>query len=132
MENTKRVQYVRSQPEKVFMEKYLTPKGLSMMAILDEKCHFDASITPKLRKHLEKEIWAKYGKNRYVINPESVIIKGIFHTTPLAGNVAPKEELPPVKSAPIEKPKAKKSFLYSLASIISMLLIILGIKKLAQ
>lgn len=132
MANTKRVQYVRSTPEFVLEVKYLSPKGIRMMNILDEKCFLDASITPKLRKHLEKEIWAKYGKNRYAVNPESVIIKGIIHTTPLAGNVASKEELPPVKSAPAEKPKAKKSFLKTLAGIVGMLLIILGIKKLAQ
>jgi hypothetical protein len=132
MANTKRVQYVRSTPEFVLEGKYLSPKGMRMMAILAKKVDEDESITPKLRKHLEKEIWAKYGKNRYAINPESVIIKGIIHTTPLASNVAPKEELPPVKSASAEKPKAKKSFLKTLAGIVGMLLIILGIKKLAQ
>ena len=132
MENTNRVQYVRSQPEKVFVEKYLSPKGMRMMAILAEKTSNDASITPKLQKHLEKEIWAKYGKNRYAINPASVVIKGIFHLPQRQGQVAPKEELPPAKSAPVEKPKAKKSFLKTLASVIGMLLIILGIKKLAQ
>ena len=132
MANTKRVQYVRSTPEFVLEGKYLTPKGMKMMAILAQKSIEDASITPKLRKHLEKEIWAKYGKNRYSVNPESIIIKGIVHLPERQGQVAPKEELPPIKSAPIEKPKTKKSFLYSLASVISMLLIILRIKKLAQ
>jgi len=132
MANTKRVQYVRSQPEFVLEGKYLSPKGIRMMAILAKKMTEDASITPKLHKHLEKEIWAKYGKNRYAVNPESVIIKGITHTTPLSGQVATKEELPPVKSAPVEKPKAKKSFLKTLAGVLGMLLIILGIKKLVQ
>lgn len=132
MENTKRVQYVRSQPEKVFVEKYLSPKGMRMMTILAEKASNDTSITPKLRKHLEKEIWAKYGKNRYAINPESVVIKGIFHLPQRQGQVATKKELSPVKSAPIEKPKTKKSFLKTIASVLGMLLIILGIKKLAQ
>jgi len=132
MANTKRVQYVRSQPEFVLKDKYLSPKGMRMMAVLSKKITEDTSITPKLRKHIEKEIWAKYGKNRYTVNPESVIIKGIIHTTPLAGNIATKEELPPVKSAPVEKSKAKKSFLKTLAGIVGMLLIILGIKKLIQ
>lgn len=130
MENTKRVQYVRSTPEFVLVGKYLTPKGLKIMAILAQKMIDDVSITPKLRKHLEKEIWAKYGKNRYTVNPDSIVVKGIFHLPQRAGQVAAKEELPPVKSAPAEKPKAKKSLLKTLAGIIGMLLIILGIKKL--
>ena len=132
MENTKRVQYVHSTPEKVFVEKYLSPKGIRMMWILLKKVNEDPSITPKLRKHLEKEIWAKYGKNRYSINPESVIIKGIIHLPQRQGQVASKEELPPVKSTPAEKPKAKKSFLKTLVGIVGILLIILGIKKLVQ
>jgi hypothetical protein len=130
MADTKRVQYVRSQPEKVLVESYLTPKGRKLLAQLTAKT--DESITPGIRKKMEKKIAEKYTKNRYQINAKSVIIKGIIHTTPLAGNVAPKSELPPVKSAPIEKPKTKKSLLKTLANIVGMILIILGIKKLVQ
>ncbi len=64
MAETNRVQFVRSKPEKLFKEKYLTKKGQKLLS--------SGTLT-------KKQAWEKYGKNRYVTNPESVIIKSINH-----------------------------------------------------
>ena len=57
-------QIVMSEPSKIFKEKYLTKKGkrLLMNKILTKK-----------------EVWAKYGKNRYVKNPDAFPVKEIIH-----------------------------------------------------
>lgn len=58
------VQIVRSEPEWIFKEKYLSPKG---QRLWDEgKCS-------------KAQAYAKYGKIRYVRNPNSVPIKTIHH-----------------------------------------------------
>lgn len=72
MANTNRVQLVRSKPLMKLKEKYLSPKGKKLLALT-------ANLKPKERKAQTKEIWAKYGKNRYVRDPESVVIKVIKH-----------------------------------------------------
>ena len=60
------IQQVLSEPRKQFKEKYLTKSGIIAMR---------TAISKKERK----EIWAKYGKNRYVTNPNSKQIKEIIH-----------------------------------------------------
>jgi hypothetical protein len=50
-------QVVMSAPSKIFVERYLSPKGKKLLA-----------INPKNKKN----IWDKYGKNRYKKNPDSI------------------------------------------------------------
>lgn len=64
MAETNRVQFVRSKPQRLFVEKYLTRKGKKLLS---------SGVIGK------KEAWEKYGKNRYKDDPESVIIKSIKH-----------------------------------------------------
>ena len=59
-----RMQMVLNKPLKTFKEKYISPKGLKLFV--------QGVIT-------RKEAWEKYGKNRYTINPNAKIIKGIKH-----------------------------------------------------
>lgn len=128
MANSNRVQLVRSKPERVLAGSYLTPKGNKMMAILARRASEDASITPKLYKHMEAEIRSKYTKNRYAIDPESKIIKGITHPMLIKGNVSSLKES--AKTAePIEvrtTPKKKKGLLASLlTALVGVILLIL-------
>ncbi len=60
-----RKQMVWSQPRYIRKgERYMTKKGKSLLA--------SGLIS-------EKEAWLKYGKNRYVLNPNAVLIKIIRH-----------------------------------------------------
>lgn len=59
-------QTIMSAPKKVLVGKYLTPKGERLLA----------SAKTKAEKN---EIWAKYGKNRYRLNPKSRPVKLIYH-----------------------------------------------------
>jgi hypothetical protein len=66
MTNGRRRQIIMSAPSKLFVEKYLTKKGIIMLRTAKTKSDKAA-------------VWAKYGKNRYRPNPESKPVKGIFH-----------------------------------------------------
>lgn len=61
-----RIQVIYSEPRKVLKEKYLTPKGKRLLS----------SAKTKAQKEV---IWAKYGKNRYTINPNAKPIGQINH-----------------------------------------------------
>ena len=60
-------QIIYSEPRKTFKEKYLSPKGELLIKSAKTKAEKDA-------------IWAKYGKNRYTINPNAKPIKTIVHS----------------------------------------------------
>jgi len=62
--NSRRVQVVLSKPKRIFVERYLTKKGLRLL------------LTKQLSKD---ETWKKYGKNRYEVNPEAVELKQVRH-----------------------------------------------------
>ena len=51
---------------KLFVESYLTNKGKFLIVKAKTRAEKDA-------------IWAKYGKNRYRVNPDSKPVKAIFH-----------------------------------------------------
>lgn len=60
----KRQQTIYSEPKRIFVEKYLTPKGKKLLA----------------NKEISKEdAWEKYGKNRYKDNPNAVPIGTVTH-----------------------------------------------------
>jgi hypothetical protein len=61
-----RKQIVLSAPRKIFVERYLTPKGKRMMTLASSRKEKDA-------------VWAKYGKNRYRINSDAIPVKVIKH-----------------------------------------------------
>ena len=62
--NGRRNQVVYSEPQKLFVEKYLSPKGKRLL----------------MNKEITKtEAWLKYGKNRYRINPNARPVKVIKH-----------------------------------------------------
>lgn len=69
-----RDQYVLSQKGKVLVEKYLTKKGQTILLLpaLPE--------SKKEKKARVDAIWAKYGKNRYRVNPDAHIVKRITHS----------------------------------------------------
>jgi hypothetical protein len=117
MEKTNRVQLVRSKPERMLVGSYLSPKGVQMMAILARRASEDKSVTSKIVKYLKADIRAKYTKNRYAIDPESKIIKGITHPILIRGNVSSLKEsaktTEPVE-APVAQKKKKKGLLSSL------------------
>jgi hypothetical protein len=54
-----RKQIVMSQPSRLFVERYLSPKGKHLI------------VGAKTRKEKDA-IWNKYGKNRYRNNPDAV------------------------------------------------------------
>ena len=54
-----RKQVVLSAPRRLFVERYLTPKGKRMM------------VLAKTRKDKDL-VWVRYGKNRYRNNPDAV------------------------------------------------------------
>ncbi len=60
----RKVQVVYSKSRKKFVERYLTPKGSILLA------------TKQITK---KDAWERYGKNRYVIDPEAVPVGIIYH-----------------------------------------------------
>lgn len=62
----RKTQVIYSAPRRIFKEKYLTPKGLKLLA---------ASKDPRERKIIR----SKYTKNRYTINPDAQPIKLIRH-----------------------------------------------------
>ena len=62
--NRRKDQVVYSEPRKIFVKKYLTPKGQGLL------------LSKQITK---KEAWEKYGKNRYKINPNAKPIKMISH-----------------------------------------------------
>ncbi len=62
-----RVQVVYSGPKRIFKERYLTKKGKELMFSAVSKKDKDA-------------IWAKYGKNKYIDNPDA---KPVFQLTHL-------------------------------------------------
>lgn len=64
--SAKRVQIIYSEPVKLFKEKYLTPKGEKLM------------LTAKTKAEKQK-IWDKYGKNKYINNPNAKPIGQITH-----------------------------------------------------
>jgi len=58
------IQIIYSEQRRVFKEKYLTPKGVRLLA----------------NKEITKEdAWKRYGKNRYHINPNAKPIGEITH-----------------------------------------------------
>jgi hypothetical protein len=60
----KNVQKIWSEPRKVFIERYLSPKGVKLLA----------------KKEISKEeAWEKYGKNRYKINRNAKLLYTIVH-----------------------------------------------------
>ena len=61
-----RKQVVYSEPRRILVEEYLTPKGERLMALAKTKAE-------------RKEIKAKYGKNRYKVNPNAKPVKLIIH-----------------------------------------------------
>jgi hypothetical protein len=61
-----RKQRVLSAPGRIFVERYLSPKGKRLL--------WDANT-----KKEKKDVWAKYGKNRYRINPDAKPVKIITH-----------------------------------------------------
>ena len=62
--NGRKVQVVYSKPQKKFVERCLTPKGSMLLA------------TKQITK---KDAWERYGKNRYVIDPEAIPVGLIYH-----------------------------------------------------
>ena len=58
-----RTQIVRTEPRKIFKEKYLTKKGRRLKA-----------------EGASKEILSNYEKNRYIINRNSKQLKKIIHS----------------------------------------------------
>lgn len=64
--STEKIQIVYSEKRKIFKEKYLTKKGKVLM------------LTAKTKQEKE-EVWKKYGKNKYINNPNSVPIGQIIH-----------------------------------------------------
>jgi hypothetical protein len=59
-------QMIMSAPRRMFVGKYLTPKGEKLLLSAKTKAEKNA-------------IWEKYGKNRYQLNPESRPVKLIYH-----------------------------------------------------
>jgi len=57
-------QVIYSEPRKIFVKKYLSPKGLKLLAT---------------NQFSKEEIWERYGKNKYVINTEAVPVRIIYH-----------------------------------------------------
>lgn len=72
-EKQKREQYVLSTKGLVKKGlKYLSPKGARLILIT-------GGLDKKALKAYKEAIWAKYGKNRYRVNPEAHIVKRITH-----------------------------------------------------
>ena len=65
--NGRRVQQIFSEKLFILKEKYLTPKGKVLLALAG-------------RKKADKEaVWAKYGKNRYILNSNAKQLHVIVH-----------------------------------------------------
>ena len=64
-------QLVLSGPKKIFKEKVLTKKGQRLIT----------SATTKAEKYA---IWAKYGKNKYIKNPDIKPVRFIIHKNKLS------------------------------------------------
>lgn len=60
-------QVVMSAPSKLFVERYLSPKGKKLLNGRTKLIHQN-----KAEKAEINAIWAKYGKNRYRINPDAI------------------------------------------------------------
>jgi hypothetical protein len=114
----------------MLVESYLTPKGYKKLAELANQAH-DGSISQGMHKQAEKAIRAKYTKNRYTINPESVVIKSITHVVPIQGNLAPLKEVETPKSAPVEEPKKKNRLLKAVSSLLGIVISLVGVIMLA-
>ena len=63
------VQVIYSEPQRILKERYLSPKG---KILLNSGLIQEGVIT-------EKQIWEKYGKNRYTNNPNAKPVKTITH-----------------------------------------------------
>lgn len=63
----KDIQVLYSEAPKIFKEKYLSPKGKRLIS------------QHGLTKKQKEEIWKKYGKNRYIPNPNAKPIGFIIH-----------------------------------------------------
>lgn len=61
-----RKQTVYSEPKRILKGNYLTKKGLRLIANAKNKAE-------------KSEIWKKYGKNRYVNNPNAVSLHTAYH-----------------------------------------------------
>lgn len=74
---TGEIQEVHAEPAKVFVEKYLSPKGVRLLSEWKEGLQKGYTKKKEFLKE-EKEIWRKYGKNRY--HKYSVaVVKEIIH-----------------------------------------------------
>lgn len=62
--HVQRTQVVYSEPQKLFKEEYLTPKGQALLR---------SNVISK------DEAWSKYGKKRYVNNPNAIAIRIVTH-----------------------------------------------------
>jgi hypothetical protein len=62
-------QTVYTEPRRILKEKYLTAKGKRVLA----------GELVNGKKLTKDEVWAKYGKNRYTINPNAKLLKTIIH-----------------------------------------------------
>ena len=64
-----RKQVVYSEPQRILKERYLSPKG---EILLNSGLIQRGMIT-------KEQIWEKYGKNRYIDNPNAKPVKTITH-----------------------------------------------------
>lgn len=57
-------QIIYSEPRRILVERYLSPKGTRLL---------------KTKEITKKEVWEKYGKNRYALNVNAKPVKVIAH-----------------------------------------------------
>ncbi len=74
--SNQKTQIIYSEPLREFKERYLTPKGKRVLAA---GVIADRNSETGFRKITEKEVWEKYGKNRYTENPNAKPKKVVIH-----------------------------------------------------
>lgn len=70
------IQIIYSEPQWILKERYLSPKGKKL---LDKLQTMYESLKDNGYIQSSIQIWNKYGKNRYQLNPNAKLIKIIVH-----------------------------------------------------